>query len=139
MADPKRFVLIACAAQKLDRPAPASALYTSTLFRLSYGYALSLEPSAIYILSAKHGLLSNGQIVAPYNVTLNDMGAAEIRGWARSVLDQMRPLIDMVNDEVVMLAGDKYRRYLMPHLPTAKVPLEGLRIGEQLHYLSRHQ
>lgn len=38
-------------------------------------------------------------------------------------------------DRFTILAGAKYRKYLMPHLEHAHVPLEGLGIGKQLQRL----
>ena len=58
----------------------------STLFKLNLKYANSLSPDDIYILSAKHGLLDLEQEIEPYELTLNNMGAAETRKWANHVL-----------------------------------------------------
>ncbi len=52
-------VLIACAAQKLDHPAPAADLYTSALFKGSLRYARKLKPDVIHVLSAKWILVAN--------------------------------------------------------------------------------
>lgn len=42
---------------------------------------------------------------------------------------------DLVKLLLIILAGDKYRRGLLPHLTSYELPLEGLRIGEQLQFL----
>jgi hypothetical protein len=43
---------------------------------------------------------------------------------------------------VVLLAGAKYREFLVPALIQlgcfVEIPMEGLAIGEQLHWLSEH-
>jgi hypothetical protein len=43
-------------------------------------------------------------------------------------------------DRIVVLAGIRYREFLMDYLRqrarTVEVPMEGLRIGKQLHFLS---
>lgn len=45
-------------------------------------------------------------------------------------------------DRIMVLAGQRYREFLMDYLRTraanVEVPLEGLRIGEQLSWLGRH-
>ena len=61
----KRIVLISCVKSKLDHPARAEDLYTSTLFRSNLAYARSLKPDAIFILSAKFGLLSLERVISP--------------------------------------------------------------------------
>ena len=66
-----QIVLISCVSQKLSHRAKAKDLYVSTLFRLNLKYAKILNPDAIYILSAKHGLLSLEQEIEPYEQTLN--------------------------------------------------------------------
>ncbi len=42
-----------------------------------------------FILSAKYGLVSPDEVIAPYEKTLNDMGAGERREWASRVQAQM--------------------------------------------------
>ena len=128
-------VLISCVSKKLDHEAEAQDLYTSTLFRLNLAYARKLEPDNILILSAKYGLLELHERVQPYDLTLNDMPASEVRAWAGMVLRQLAARSDTANDHYVLLAGARYRRYLTPHLRHFEVPLEGLRIGEQLSQL----
>ena len=131
----KTIVLISCVSQKLSHAAAAEFLYTSPLFRLNLSYAKKLQPDAIYILSAKYGLIGLDQLIDPYDVTLNDMSRAEAREWAQRVLGQLRLRSDLANDHFIFLAGDRYRRDLLPHLQSHEVPLEGLTIGRQLQRL----
>jgi len=131
----KTHILISCVSKKLDRPAPAKDLYTSPLFKFAYQYATSLKPDTIFILSAKHGLLSCDEVIAPYNETLNKMKAREVEIWAKQVLTELTKRTDLENDNFVLLAGEKYRKYLMPHLKHYRVPMKGLGIGEQLSWL----
>ncbi|MEN8214155.1 MAG: DUF6884 domain-containing protein, partial [Pseudomonadota bacterium] len=107
-----RIVLISCVSQKLSHRAKAKDLYVSTLFRLNLKYANSLEPDAIYILSAKHGLLSLEQQIEPYEQTLNNMRTAEVKEWASKVVAQIDEVASLEKAEFTFLAGDKYRRYL---------------------------
>ena len=131
----KRIVLISCVSQKLPHRAKAKDLYISTLFKLSLRYAKKLNPDCIYILSAKYGLLNLDQEIDPYERTLNNMNASEITDWASNVLSQLRRIASLENDEFIVLAGYEYRKYLLPHLKNTIVPLKGMRIGEQIHYL----
>lgn len=107
----------------------------STLFKLNLKYANSLSPSEIYVLSAKHGLLELEREIEPYEQTLNNMRAAEIKEWANNVLQQLSSVVSLEEAEFIFLAGDKYRKYLLPHIKNAVIPLKGLRIGEQLQRL----
>ena len=130
-----KIVLISCVSQKLPKRAKVRDLYVSTLFKLNLKYAEMLKPDAIYVLSAKHGLLSLEDEIDPYEVTLNNMKSADIRRWAENVMEQLNSQVNLDNTTVVFLAGDKYRRYLFPHIPSYEIPLQGLRIGEQLQRL----
>ena len=38
------------------------------------------------------------------------------------------------NDKFIILAGDKYRKYITPELAHWSAPLKGLRIGQQLSW-----
>ena len=53
----RKIVLISCVSKKLVHAAKVRDIYVSPLFRLNLAYAESLKPDAIYVLSAKHGLL----------------------------------------------------------------------------------
>jgi len=132
-----RVVLISCVSTKLDTKAKAKDLYISPLFRMNYAYAESLNPSAIYILSAKYGLLDPDTVVEPYNETLNTMKSVQVKDWALDVIDQAEGKIDFRNDEIIFLAGERYRKFLMPLCRNVKVPLEGLGIGKQLGWLKK--
>lgn len=128
-------MLISCVKKKLPHRAKARDLYVSTLFKLNLKYAISLSPSEIYVLSAKHGLLELEHEIEPYEQTLNNMRTAEIKEWANNVLHQLRSVASLEEAEFIFLAGDKYRKYLLPHIRNAEVPLKGLQIGEQLQRL----
>ena len=131
----KRIVLISCVSKKLSRNAKAKDLYISTLFKLNLKYAEKLEPDKIFVLSAKYGLLPLDQEIEPYEQTLNNMRSSDVKEWANRVLEQINDVCSIDETEFTFLAGEKYRKYLMPHIKNAQIPLEGLRIGEQLQRL----
>lgn len=131
----KKVVLISCVSQKQSRKAKVRDLYTSTLFKLNLKYAEKLRPDKIYVLSAKHGLLSLNDEIAPYNQTLNEMTNKEVKAWAKEVLDQLKRVSEIEKTKYIFLAGDRYRKYLLPALKDYAIPLQGLRIGEQLSKL----
>jgi cytoplasmic iron level regulating protein YaaA (DUF328/UPF0246 family) len=113
----------------------AKDLYISTLFKLNLAYAKSLNPDKIFILSAKYGLVNLGEEIEPYNTTLNIMHSKEIKEWASNVIEKLSKVADLKNDEFVFLAGNRYRKFLVPRTKNYKVPLEGLSIGRQLQFL----
>ena len=131
----KRIVLISCVSQKLPHRAKAKNIYISTLFKLNLRYAEKLNPDGVYILSAKYGLLNLEQEIDPYEQTLNDMRVNEVKWWANQVIEQIKKICVIEETEFIFLAGEKYRKYLLPHLNNVQIPLKGLRIGEQLQML----
>jgi len=131
----KRVVLISCVSKKLPHKAKAKDLYTSTLFKLNMKYARALNPDKIFILSAKHGLLNLEQEIEPYNQALNNLKDKEIKIWAEKVLKELKKAANLEQDEIIFLAGEKYRRYLIPHIENYKIPLKSLGIGKQLKFL----
>ena len=135
---PRKIILISCASKKLPTRSKAKDLYISTLFDLNLRFAYSMNPDAVYILSAKHGLLNLETEIDPYNLTLNNMTQREIKEWALKVIIQLDAVADLSNDHFIFLAGDKYRKYLVPSLRSYEVPLEGLPIGKQLQFLKRN-
>lgn len=135
---PRKIILISCASKKLPTRSKAKDLYISTLFDLNLRFAYSMNPDAVYILSAKHGLLNLETEIDPYNLTLNNMTQREIKEWALKVISHLDAVADLSNDHFIFLAGDKYRKYLVPSLRSYEVPLEGLPIGKQLQFLKRN-
>ena len=133
----KKIILISCVKSKLSHPAKARDLYISDLFRSSLAYAQSLKPDKIFILSAKYGLLELDEQIKPYELTLNTMPAAEVKAWSIRVLASLRQKADLKNDLIIFLAGDKYRKYLIPELAHYQIPLEGLSFGQQLREMKR--
>ena len=128
---------LSCVSQKQTAPAAAKDLYISDLFSKARSYIESTG-APWFILSAKYGLVSPDSVIAPYDLTLNKMAIADRRQWAERVLDQVgKQCFDP--QRIVMLAGARYREFLMPALKTmgveVYVPMEGLRIGEQLRWL----
>ena len=91
-----------------------------------------------YILSAKYGLVHPDTVISPYDKTLNAMGVNDRREWATKVENQMDEILSEYN-EVIVFAGQRYREYLEDYLRhrfnSMKVPMKGLRIGQQLRWL----
>jgi F0F1-type ATP synthase beta subunit len=133
-----KIVLIACASKKLGEKAKARNIYTSTLFKLNLKYAQSLNPDKIFVISAKHGMLDLNEEIEPYNETLNKMKIENRKLWAEKVLEQLKKISDIEKDEIIFLAGKKYREFLIPHIKNYKVPLMGLGIGKQLKFLKEN-
>ena len=127
-----KIVLISCVNNKLNHKAKAENIYTSPLFKYNIKYAKSLNPDKIYILSAKYGLLSLETEIKPYNKTLNKMTSKEIKVWANNVINKLNKLSNLRKDEFIILAGQKYIKYLIPHIKNYKLQLEGLKIGKRL-------
>ena len=119
---------------------PAKAIYRSVWFEKARRY-VERQRQPWFILSAKYGLLRPEQIVAPYEQTLNRMSATERRRRASLVLEELRAAVS-AGDEVAFLAGARYREYLQSALEawgvSVNIPMKGLGIGSQLHWLDSH-
>lgn len=132
----KRIVLISCVSKKRTYTAKASDLYISPLFSGNLKYARTLKPDAIFILSAKYGLLDLDTEIEPYDTTLNNMSSHQIKEWADQVITKLKIQTDLQNDHFIFLAGERYRKYLLPHLASYEIPLQGMTIGKQLQFLA---
>ena len=136
--------LVSCVSKKKDKACPAKDLYISDWFRKARTYVESTG-HPWFILSAEYGLVNPETVIEPYERTLNKMPVRERRAWAGQVIAQLRGELGGV-DRIVILAGARYREFIMPALTESvaevEVPLEGLRIGEQLSWLlgkTRHE
>ena len=133
-------VLVSCVGQKLERPAAACDIYTSALFTGMRTYA-EMRASRWFILSALHGVLKPTQVIEPYEQTLNKMGAKDRQEWTKGVCQSLSTLL-LPDDSVTVLAGERYRAGVVPYLRErgfdVEIPMQGLRIGEQLRWLKQH-
>jgi hypothetical protein len=132
--------LVSCVSQKRQQACAARDLYVSDWFCKARQYA---EASGCpwYILSAEHGLVLPDQVIAPYERTLKTMRVADRHAWAVRVFHQLAETVQALA-HVVFLAGERYREFLTGPLTkcgvAVSVPMEGLRIGEQLSWLAQH-
>ena len=125
-------VLLSCGKSKQNHPCKAEDMYTGALFQKSLQVAKKMRPNAIYILSAKYGLLPLNKQIVPYNVTLNAFTEAQKKNWANMVLRQLKSAGVTDKDTLIFLTGENYPKYLMRlHLNT-KCPIKALKLGEQL-------
>ncbi|QDT35267.1 DUF6884 domain-containing protein [Thalassoglobus polymorphus] len=131
---------VSCVGQKRNRKSRARYLYTSTWFQKAREFVEQTR-SPWFILSAMHGIVSPEDEIEPYEKTLNTMPIIERREWASNVLQQFDGRT-LTPKTVVFLAGQRYREGVADVLAqrgiAIEVPMEGLRIGEQLGWLSRN-
>jgi len=131
----KTIVLISCCGPKLKVRSRAKDIYISTRFKYSLQYAKRLKPNNILILSSKYGLLNMYKEIEPYDETLNTKSVLDIIRWSTNIVLELRKVADLQNDLFIFLAGIKYRKYVLPYIKNYRIPLKGLKIGQQLKKL----
>ena len=129
-----KIALISCVKTKQNVKYKAKDLYTSSLFKMNYAYAKK-TCDRVFILSAKHGLLAENDLIEPYEKTLNKMKAAERNAWANDVISQLQKETDLQNDKFLILAGERYRADILQHIKHYEIPFEKLSFGRQLQKL----
>ena len=71
----------------------------------------------LYVVSAGYGLISEKQIIVPYDVTFNTMNSSEMTEWSRQlgIHENLETLLKQKQyDLVLFLLGDKYLRAINP-------------------------
>lgn len=140
-------VLISCCKTKLNKKSTAENLYQSELFKKSLYYAKELNPDGIYILSAKHYLVSLDEELEPYDVKLDGKFAVNletgenvesIESWAKTVLAELSVVSDLNKDKFIILAGRAYYMELIKKIKNYSLPLEGLTLGNCLQWLKEN-
>lgn len=139
-------VLIGCCKRKMksQQRLPPYRLYQGVLFRAQYRYAswvLEAELEDIYVLSAKHGLISYlSSSVAYYDETLPASARARVE-WAEEVAMQIAATFTFTPGErLYILAGKRYREPLIGMLGEFEVinPVPaGMGYGQQVKWLDR--
>lgn len=133
-------ILVSCVKSKLPHSAPARELYTSPWFK-KVRSIVEASGARWFVLSSLYGLVAPNTKIAPYDHTLNNLGVAERRAWAKRVIEKLMPEI-AGQRRVVIFAGHRYREFLTEplrrHGITVVVPMAHLARGEQLSWLSQH-
>jgi hypothetical protein len=129
----KKIVLLMCAKHKLDHKAKVRNLYISSRFQKSIEYAGTLsEDKNIFVLSAKHGLLSLDIEIEPYDKSIYKMSIEEKQAWTSKVVSQLTEVSDINNDTYIFLTDDFYADSLLPFLKNVQLPLEKLDQNQHL-------
>lgn len=116
---PQHVLLIGCVGEKSAFSAPARDLYVSTLFRLRRAYADGVG-LPWYILSAKHGAIDPVEIIAPYDIRLSGLSAADRRAWGAKVFGQLETMLGALCGRTFEFhAGKSYVEVVRPSLDAA--------------------
>ena len=126
-----KIIFISCGKTKAKGPCKARDLYQGALFKKSLAYAEQLG-DAVYILSAKYGIMHPDVIIETYEKTLNKMSKRERQKWAHNIRETMQELGLFRDPEFIYLCGERYRE----GLPKGITPMEGLSFGRQLQWLN---
>ena len=129
-------VLVGCVKSKHGTAAAARELYDSPLFFKRRAYAES-HADRWFVLSAEHGLVRPDTVIAPYDLALADQSSAYRTAWGEWVTARLQlELGDLSDRSLEVHAGGAYADALQApmarHGARLRMPLEGLRFGEQL-------
>lgn len=130
-------VLIPCGGKKRDRVSMARDLYTGTLHRIYQKWARSVTiDSRIFIVSAKHGLLTLDSYVAPYNLRLGEPGSIE----ADTMRAQAMRLNILNAPDIIALGGRDYLALMKQVFPQAITPatVVGMSTIDQARLIGRN-
>lgn len=116
----------------------AEDMYISPLFKKQLAFAKTLNPSNIYILSAKYGVVELEQYISPYDLTLNDMSDKERKKWAYHCYLQLKKKGIDFNERAVFLCGKNYHKYLSQVFKNSEAPLSNLPFGKRLQFLNQY-
>lgn len=136
---PLRVALIGCSAMKAEHAAPARELYRGPLFKAALAYAEREGFDAVYVLSAKHGLVELGQELEPYDTHLAGLTQQERDVLSVEIVDALNKHLEDEPAELTILAGREYVALLEPGPWKVHAPLAGLQIGECLHFLKEQE
>lgn len=130
---------MACAKKKLPHAAPAGDLYVSPLFKAARAFA-ERNYDEWWILSAKHGLVHPETVLEPYDLALHDLDWLARQKWGVDVLNEINAQLTRIGcyrPALYLHAGKLYRDSVPFEIASwneVYVPLQGLQVGQQLHW-----
>jgi hypothetical protein len=131
---PIRVCIVSCTAHKRGTPMRAEQLYCSELFYKSRRYAQE-NFDAWMILSAKHGLLRPGEVIAPYDCELMILSNEQRETLVTRVSQQAAALSETA--EVVSICGKDYDDLMeQAGVRFSRAPEFALPIGKKLQALA---
>lgn len=138
-----KIALISCSKAKESVKYPdtikAESLYKSPLFKKALKYAKEkIVADKIYILSAQEKLVSLDKQLSWYDYTLNKKSVDVVKAWSAEVRKQLKAEgVDFANDEIFILAGKNYHKYLITdEFSNVKYLYQNMKIGQILQFLS---
>jgi len=139
----RQIFLISCVSKKLNGTHEAYKLYSpSTLFKAHWNWAIKhgANPKKdIFILSAKHHLISPFSRIEKYDLTLKNMNSEEKIKWTNNVIDQINQKFDQRKTEFIILAGKDYYEFLIKKLEHYKlIPENPLPIGKRVQWFQNN-
>lgn len=133
-----RVALVGCGSAKRRGRHPARQLYTGGLFRGASAHAFETA-DAVFIVSAKYGLLEPDQVVEHYNVRL-PRARDERRCWGTRVESALRLQHVGIPLRVAIYAGSAYADAIAEaswrNNWIIEQPLRGLGVGKRLQWLA---
>ena len=134
-----KIALIGCTSSKKDMACKAVDMFSpSAYFNLRLEYCKKNNYDKIFILSSKCGLLDLNEIIEPYDFSLQAAPKEYKKEWSDKVLNDLKEKTDIQDDEYILLAGDAYTKNIKKSLKHTYNPVEGLRIGKQLHFFKQY-
>lgn len=126
-------IIIPCGAKKVSKKTTADKMYVGSYFKMNLKFALSVAPrSKIFILSAKHGLISLNTVLEPYNLKMGEPGSVS----AQTIKKQAEEL--NLDDKIYALGGSLYVEALRSAGLKVKAITMGLGMGRQMQLLKQN-
>lgn len=138
-----RLLIMGCSATKADHPTQALYLYDGPAFRVLRAWMREasdqqLMNTAVWVLSAEHGLIPSTQVIEPYDRRMTKARAEELNPI---VIQELAEVVQGTKpSEVFMFLGRDYLHAVGPTTWAEGVPLDvaqGRGIGYKLEALSR--
>ncbi len=132
----KTLAIISCGAKKKSIPAKARDLYEGNLYKAALSFVERIGFNFV-IISAKHAILSPDQVVAPYEMRVDQMSKDQYRLWSLRVVDALKKLSP---EKIIWLCPAIYCELPSKMLNgniKHEFPLKGLGIGRQIQWLKQ--
>jgi cytoplasmic iron level regulating protein YaaA (DUF328/UPF0246 family) len=133
--------IVCCGEQKVktSEEIEARLLYTSNYFKYKLEYAiLSNGEDNTYILSTQYGIIPLNQKIKYYEKAIDDMSETEKNKWGNLVVEQLKQIANLQNDNFVILASERYIEPFGKYIKNIERPLRGRGgFNEQIIFLKK--
>lgn len=125
----EKIVLLSDSVKQNEGFMKARDIFSSSLFKKAYEFALSIEPKNIFIISSEYGLITGNDMI--YSYIKNPIQIDEKIDMVK-ILKVLTTHTNLIQDEFILLSNNRHNKKILPWINNYLIPLQKLCYNEKV-------